>query len=97
MIIAKIDFRKIDQSKLFHGKNGAQWLDIVLFPTEPDKNYGNDYRVEQGKSQAERLAKTKGNILGNGKKWGTKPKTAVPVPQRVQSESKPISDDDVPF
>ncbi len=96
MIIAKIDFRKIDQSKLFPGKNGAQWLDIVLYEIEPDQ-YGNEYRVEQGKTKEERLAKTKGLILGNAKKFGSKPKASVPTPQRAQTESKPASDDDCPF
>lgn len=98
MIIAKLDYSKIDKTKLFQGKNGALWFDVVLFETDPEKNYGNEYRVEMGKTKEERLAKTKGLILGNAKKWGGKPKAVATPPQRVQSVPKPfVSDDDVPF
>ena len=48
MITAKIDVTKINKNKLFKGKNGAMYLDIVLIDT-PNNQYGNDYMVvEQG-------------------------------------------------
>ena len=69
MITAKIDCTKIDKSKLFLGKNGAKYLDIVLIESKNDQ-YGNDYMVVQSVSQEERAAGKRGAILGNAKILG---------------------------
>lgn len=92
MITAKIDVTKIDKSKLFQGKNGAKYLDIVLFET-PDDKYGNDYRICQSVSKEERAKGVKGAILGNGKKFSRN--AAAPQP----ADDNPPADDDtsVPF
>lgn len=72
MILAKIDCTKIDKTKLFAGKNGAKYLDIVLMENRdgPDR-FGNDYMVVQGVSKEERQRGVKGAILGNAKNFET--------------------------
>jgi len=65
MITAKIDVTKIDKAKLFPGKNGAKYLDIVLMDRQDA--YGNDYMVVKGVSKEDRNAGVKGAILGNAK------------------------------
>lgn len=92
MYAVKIDVAKIDKSKLFEGKNGAKYLDVVLIDTPNDK-YGNSHMVVQSVSKEEREAGVKGAILGNAKEIGGKsfaPKASKP--------SKPApADDDIPF
>ncbi len=68
MITVKIDVTKVDKARLFEGKNGAKYLDLVLI--ERQDQYGNDYMAVQGVTKEERLAGVKGAILGNGKHIG---------------------------
>lgn len=85
MIVSKLDLCKITGARflqkdgrkfieitdcgLYEGKNGAVYLDFVLFDT-PDDKYGNDWRVCQSVSQEARQRGEKGPILGNGKNKG---------------------------
>ena len=64
MISISINVSKIDKDRLFQGKQG-QYLDAVLIET-PNSEYG-DYMVVESVSKEERLAGTKGTIIGNGK------------------------------
>ncbi len=66
MITGKIDLSKVDNSKLFAGKAGAQWLDIVLFETR-NNQYGDDFMVCQSVTKEDRLKGIKGAILGNAR------------------------------
>ena len=88
IITVKIDVTKIEKQRLFEGKNGAKWLDILLIPT-PDNKFGNSHMAVQSVSKEEREAGTRGPILGNAKPigGGGRPK---PV-------AKPDPDDDIPF
>tara|TARA_R110000868_G_scaffold363753_1_gene626143 strand:+ start:55 stop:360 length:306 start_codon:yes stop_codon:yes gene_type:complete len=99
LIAVKIDCTKIDKSKLFLGKNGAKYLDCLLQEVEND-TYGNDFRVVQAVSKEERLAGTRGAILGNGKYLGQAgaPKQEAKVAGGL-SVAKTIEDDgsSVPF
>ncbi len=96
MITAKIDVTKIDKSKLFVGKNGAKYLDIVLFETPGDK-YGNDYRVVQGVTKEDRSAGIKGAILGNGTVFTRGNRTAAPKETATGDQFAEVAEDDVPF
>ncbi len=69
MITVKIDVTKVDKARLFEGKNGAKYLDLVLIESQSDR-YGNDFMVVQSVTKEERLAGVKGAILGNGKHLG---------------------------
>ena len=93
-------FLEITDAGLYEGKNGAVYLDFVLFDT-PDDKYGNDWRVCQSVSQEARQRGEKGPILGNGKNKGQAQRT----PTTGSSGGKPThnpagpADDgqDIPF
>ena len=77
MKTARIDYSKIDQTALFHGKQGT-YLNIVLHdkPTE----YGDGF-ITQDLGQERRKAGERGPILGNWKNLAapaTAPKTTPP-------------------
>jgi len=93
MISAKINVMNIDKSKLFPGKNGAKYLDIVLIETENDR-YGNDFVVVQGVSKEERAAGVKGSILGNAKSFE---KRAGNAPVKAAKPAEDNGDNSVPF
>lgn len=94
IIAAKIDVTKIDKSKLFEGKNGAKYLDIVLIET-PTGKYG-DFMVVQSVTKEERAAGKRGAILGNGKyvAGNPSPRQQSP-PDTTNTPHQP--DSDVPF
>lgn len=97
MILAKIDVTKIDKSKLFKGAKGT-YLDICLMET-PDDKFGNDYRIVQSLSKEDRAAGLKGAIIGNGKKFGAKPREQAPAHPPIQPQPMPPKDaqEDIPF
>lgn len=66
MISIKIDVMKIDKARLFAGKNGAKYLDVLLIES-PNNEYGNDYVAVQEVSKEERNAGKRGAILGNAR------------------------------
>ena len=95
-IFAKIDCVKIDKARLFAGKNGAKYLDVILVPTR-DNAYGNEYMIVQSVSKEEREAGVKGPILGNAKLSQRQPQQGggsyrpasaaqKPAPKRDESE-----------
>lgn len=92
MITVKIDVKKINKDKLFPGKNGAMYLDLVILDSPNDK-YGNDYMVIQQNTKEEREAGVKGVILGNGKNVGPK---STGVASGEDSNSS-VNTDDLPF
>lgn len=94
MITVKIDVMKIDKSKLFHGKNGAKYLDIVLIDSSQNDKFGNDYMVIQQNTKEEREKGIKGAILGNGKIVGAK-RPGEGYSDR--SGAPEVSADDIPF
>lgn len=89
IVLLKIDLAKMDEARIFNGKNGARYLDCTLFINdEPDK-FGNCGMITQSVTKEERAAKVRGNILGNGKiifgegkpraKFSGEPKAAAEV------------------
>jgi hypothetical protein len=100
IIVAKIDVMKIDKAKLFPGKNGAKYLDVVLRENKDGEDqYGNHFMVCQSVSKEEREAGTRGAILGNGRYVeGAPKKEAVKPRQKAVAEEAPaVGEDDVPF
>ena len=67
-ISLKVDLSKIDMSRIFNGKNGAQYLDMTAFVslTELDQ-YDNSGMITQSVKKEEKEQGIKGNILGNSK------------------------------
>lgn len=92
MIAVKVDVSKVDKTKLFEGKNGAKYLDLVLIET-PGSKYG-DWMAVQGVSMEDRKAGIRGEILGNGKNLVSKASSPTPV---SAPDSKPEDTTDVPF
>lgn len=95
-ITASIDVTKVTKERLFQGKNGAKYLNIVLIPTTNDK-YDNDFMVVESVSKEERASGVKGPILGNAKimvsRTGPPQHKANDKPESQQS----ADDTDVPF
>lgn len=83
MIIVKIDCTKIDKTKLFPGKNGAKYLDIVLMENrDGEDQYGNSHMAVQGVTKEDREKNIRGAILGNAKTIGAKPSPRQPAPRQ---------------
>jgi hypothetical protein len=107
MIVIKTDLTKIDGAKLlekdgrtfleltdanlYKGKNGALYLDQVLFDS-PDSPYNDDYMVCQSVSKEDRMSGKKGAILGNGKILQTKTRSLRETPADRKAD-----DDEIPF
>lgn len=89
MITVRINVVKIDKEKLFAGKNGAKYLDLVLIETK-NSPYGDDYMVVQSATKEERAAGKRGAILGNAKILGRKNAT------QEESNGQPPPDDSEP-
>ena len=86
LITVKIDITKVDMAKLFHGKNGAQHLDIVLNPSRESKD-GDTHFIVLGVTKQEREAGIRGAIVGNAKgKWTA---LATPPPAAGVQEDLP--------
>ena len=85
---ASIDVTKIDKSKLYPGKNGAKYLDLLFFGSEDRLDNGTTHMVVQGLSKEDRDAGGRGEILGNAKLGEAAPAGNV---------DQTYGDDDVPF
>jgi len=71
-ISVKIDLNKIDESRIFHGKNGARYLDLSTFiDTEKESQYGDHGFISQATTKDERDAGVQTPILGNSKVFYT--------------------------
>lgn len=64
IIRVKIDIKKVLTQHLFHGKNGAQYLDCALIPVKESK-YGETHFCIQDLPRELRDKGQKGPILGN--------------------------------
>lgn len=95
MITVKIDITKIDKSKLFEGKNGAKYLDVILWEVSDDK-YGNDYRAVQSVSSQDRANGVRGAILGSAKILKRSEPASRPAPSNPKEHTSKGADD-LPF
>lgn len=97
LITAKLDVTKIEKARLFPGKNGAKYLDIVLIPTTDDR-YGNTHMVVQAVTKEEREAGTRGPILGNAKQLDSRSEGRQPARRETKRNIPEQNlDEDVPF
>ncbi len=88
IIRCKLNYSKIDKSKLFKGEKGL-YMDITLLENRdgPDE-YGNHYMVVQDLGKESREAGVKNPILGNGK-IVSGGKQSTPPPQDNTPASQP--------
>jgi hypothetical protein len=98
IIAAKIDVTKIDKSRLFQGKNGAKYLDVILLETEGSQ-YGDHFMVKESVTKEEREANPKaGTILGNAKFLRGNPRggSSRQRPNTYPTGTKPDTTGDAP-
>lgn len=98
MRTVKLDVTKVDKNRLFQGKNGAKYLDLVLFENRdgPDK-FGNDGFVTQSCSKEEREKGVKMPILGSWKRIGGSKKVEKPATPKAPPADGQPPEDEVPF
>lgn len=89
MLTAKIDLNKVDKTKLFAGKNGAQYLDVVLIET-PNNRYGDSHMVCQSVSREDRAKGIKGAILGNARTVGVTQHQSAPVTRKTETPAEDV-------
>ena len=85
LIYIKIDVTKIDKARLFQGKNGAKYLDLVCVPTTNSK-YGDSHFITQSATKEERANGLKLPIIGNAKEQ-------EPRANRNETETKTFMND----
>ncbi len=100
LIYVKIDATKIDKARLFAGKNGAKYLDLVLVPSANSK-YGDTHFVTQSCTKEERQGGLKMPIIGNAKEQPPRdgqsaPQCSAPAPRATPPPAENL-DEDVPF
>jgi len=98
IIKLKINMAKVDNAKLFNGKNGAKYLDVTLLENRDGVDqYGNNGMVVQDVTKEERESGNRGAILGNFKIMGGKTGSAPAA--RPAATPKPTAPDTdfVPF
>ena len=81
MIVAvnfKVDLNKLDQARLYEGKNGSRTVDLTCFisPEEPDQ-YGQHGGIQQSTTSEERSAGMKMPYVGNVKAFWSEGVTIV--------------------
>ena len=88
MISVSINVSKLDKEKIVKGKDGAKYVDLILFET-PGGEFG-DFSVKQSSTAEERANKVRLPFLGNGK-W-IKPKNSEDQDTSSESGSDDFSD-----
>jgi len=95
MLAAKIDVTKIDKTRLFEGKNGAKYLDVLLIPST-NSQYGDSHMIVQSVSKEDREAGKRGAILGNAKIIGGGRSSGTGSSHKPAPSNEAL-DEDVPF
>jgi len=92
----KINVTKIDKSKLFHGKNGAIYLDFTTFiDLDNVSEYGDNGMITQSKKKEDT---ENGNILGNSKIfWRDEDQQTKKFDNDKVDNTNTFDDSDIPF
>ena len=92
----KINVTKIDKNKLFHGKNGAIYLDATAFiDLDNVGEYGDNGMITQSKKKDDI---ENGNILGNSKIfWRDDVSKTKNTDNDKLDNSDIVDDSDIPF
>lgn len=112
-ITARIDLSKIAKEHIFHGKNGAKYLNVAVFPNKDGTDqYGFSHYIVQDIPKEARDAGERGAILGNLKMPDDAPREQQrpqhsgreaydrdysPSGSRAQREKKYQDEDDITF
>ncbi len=84
---ASINLSKIDKSKLFTGKTGDKFVNVIIWDNSEPDQYGNDGSIQQSATKEEREAGYKGPYLGNYKQMGGAQTTA---PSQAEMDDLPF-------
>ena len=97
-------FLDVSDPRIFKGKNGAIYLDLIVFENDKPDAYDNDYAVKPSQSKESREAGEKAPYIGNGKNLGGRPQSQAPRNREqykttpAESESAGFNNgDDIPF
>tara|TARA_R110002096_G_scaffold50015_5_gene131759 strand:+ start:11363 stop:11662 length:300 start_codon:yes stop_codon:yes gene_type:complete len=91
----KINVAKIDKSKLFHGKNGAIYLDATAFiDLDNVGEYGDNGMITQSKKKDDT---ENGNILGNSKIFWRDEQKPNNLDNDKLDNTNIVDDSDIPF
>jgi len=92
-------FLDVSDPRIFKGKNGAIYLDLIVFENDKPDQYDNDYAVKPSQSKESRDAGEKAPYIGNGKnlvgKSNQQRSAAVTTPDQWDQNVK--EQDDIPF
>lgn len=101
----RIDLSKVPEEVIYHGKNGAQYITVILMENRNGQDqYGWDGFAKLDVSKEDRLAGVQGQIVGNWKELQAAPKaeqksfpkrqyTMPPRNSAPQKETRPANDD----
>lgn len=71
----RIDLSKVPEEVIYHGKNGAQYVTVILMENRNGQDqYGWDGFAKLDVSKEDRLAGVQGEIVGNWKELQAAPK-----------------------
>ena len=84
IIAVKVDLSMVDMKRLFDGRNGAKYLDLILLPSR-NPRFGESHIVKQSVTKEERQARLEMPILGNAKEIGLEPQNGYQPRQQVQN------------
>lgn len=100
IIAIKINVNEIDKSRLFEGRGGKKWLDLIMIPS-PNSQYDDSHFVTQSCSKEEREQGKRMPIIGNAKvlKSGSASpqRRQEPTERQMANQSDDDLDSDVPF
>lgn len=94
MITASINLSKVDKSRLYEGKTGDKYLNVVIWVNDQEDNYGNNVSIQQSITQQEKNAGVKSQYIGNGKTYDQQKKTGG-MPKSEAFNDK--GNDDLPW
>jgi hypothetical protein len=105
MLTGSIDLSKIDKTKVISKdkdgnpfKNGAKYLNVVVWINEEVDQYGNIASVQISQSKEERESGAKATYIGNLKNaQGQSIKTETPFANVPESKITKDEEDDLPF
>ena len=97
IVNASINLSKIDQSKIYEGKNG-KYLTVSIVLND-ETRYGNNVSISEAQTKEEREAKSEKNYLGNGKVVWTDGNVTLAEREEAATESFDSSSNDsgLPF
>ena len=91
-------FLDVSDPRIFKGKNGAIYLDVVAFENDAPDNFNNDWAIKPSQSKESRDAGEKMPFIGNGKNLGkSNQQRSAAVKTPDQWDQNVSEKDDIPF